>query len=184
MIENAPMLAVGWIRAPGSTSAVEWTASAIGHLAGAEPRLERREPPLHAAQAPREQVTIEILDAKRQMIRTFTGTRADEQKADARRPDAPAAEESDFGPGAPRMRLTNAGLTRFAWDLRYPGATVFPGMILWSANAGQGPVAVPGSYQVRLTAGSHVETRQFAVKIDPRLARSEERRVGKGWRCR
>ncbi len=119
---------------------------------------------------PAEKVTIEILDAKRQMIRTFTGTRADEQKADARRPDAPAAEESDFGPGAPRMRLTNAGLTRFAWDLRYPGATVFPGMILWSANAGQGPVAVPGNYQVRLTAGSHVETRQFAVKIDPRLA--------------
>ena len=115
-------------------------------------------------------MTIEILDAKGQMIRTFTGTRADEQKAEARRPDAPAAEESDFGPGAPRMRLTNAGLTRFAWDLRYPGATVFPGMILWSANAGQGPVAVPGSYQVRLTAGSHVETRQFAVKIDPRLA--------------
>src|SRR2546430_9003719 len=29
---------VGWIRAPGSTSAVGWTASAIGHLARAEPR--------------------------------------------------------------------------------------------------------------------------------------------------
>src|SRR5207247_5974044 len=65
MIENAPMLAVGWIRAPGSTSAVEWTASAIGHLAGAEPRLERREPPLHAAQAPRElrQLALEDEDA-------------------------------------------------------------------------------------------------------------------------
>jgi photosystem II stability/assembly factor-like uncharacterized protein len=124
---------------------------------------------------PAEKVTIEVLDAKGQMIRTFTGTRADEQKADARRPDAPPAEESDFGSGAPRMRLTNAGLTRFAWDLRYPGATVFPGMILWSANAGQGPVAVPGSYQLRLTAGSHVETRQFAVKIDPRLAGVSEK---------
>jgi hypothetical protein len=33
----------------------------------------------------------------------------------------------------------NAGLTRFSWDLRYPGATVFPGMILWSANACVGP---------------------------------------------
>ncbi|HMG72652.1 MAG TPA: hypothetical protein VK582_04055 [Pyrinomonadaceae bacterium] len=124
---------------------------------------------------PAEKVTIEILDVKGQTIRTFTGTRADEQKADARRPDAPAAEESDFGPGPPRTRLTNAGLTRFAWDLRYPGATVFSGMILWSANAGQGPVAVPGSYQVRLTVGSRVETRQFAVKIDPRLAGVSEK---------
>src|SRR5437667_1573402 len=42
-------------------------------------------------------------------------------------------------------------------------------MILWGANAAQGPVAVPGIYQVRLTAGEHVETQQFAIKIDPRL---------------
>ena len=118
---------------------------------------------------PAEKVTIEILDANGQMIRTFTGTRAEEQKAEARRPDAPASEEFEFGQGPPRTRLTNAGLTRFTWDLRYPGATVFPGMILWSANAGQGPVAVPGNYQVRLTVGNHVETKPLAVKIDPRL---------------
>src|SRR2546421_12119063 len=48
-------------------------------------------------------------------------------------------------------------------------------MILWSANAGQGPSAVPGSYQVRLTVGSRVETREFAVKIDPRLAGVSEK---------
>jgi photosystem II stability/assembly factor-like uncharacterized protein len=118
---------------------------------------------------PAEKVTIEILDAKGQVIRTFTGTREEEKKADARRPDALVSEESDFGPGPPRTRLTNAGLTRFAWDLRYPGATVFPRMILWGANAGQGPAAVPGGYQVRLTVGNHVETQQFVVKIDPRL---------------
>jgi hypothetical protein len=53
--------------------------------------------------------------------------------------------------------------------LRYPGATVFPGMILWGANAGQGPAAVPGTYQARLTVGDHVETQTFAVKMDPRL---------------
>src|SRR5205085_10587581 len=86
--------------------------------------------------SPAEKVTIDILDAKGQTIRTFTGARADEQKQDARRP---AAEESDFGPAPPRMRLTNAGLTKFTWDLRYPGATTFPGMILWSANAASGP---------------------------------------------
>src|SRR5205823_10398922 len=117
--------------------------------------------------SPAEKVTIDILDAKGQTIRTFTGARADEQKQDARRPDA-AAEESDFGPAPQRVRLTNAGLTKFTWDLRYPGATTFPGMILWSANAASGPTAVPGNYQVRLTVGDHVETQPLLVKIDPR----------------
>src|SRR6185295_13609991 len=114
---------------------------------------------------PAEKVTIEILDAKGQKIRSFTGIRSEETAA--RRPDAPAAEDSEFGAGPPRTRLTNAGLTRFSWDLRYPGATVFPGMILWSANAGSGPAAVPGNYHVRLTVGSHVETQNFTVKIFP-----------------
>ena len=118
---------------------------------------------------PADKVTIEILDASGMVIRTFTGTREEEKKAEARRPDTPASEESDFGPGPPRTRLTNAGLTRFVWDLRYSGATVFPGMILWSANAGQGPVAAPGTYQVRLTVGDHVQTQKVAVKMDPRL---------------
>src|SRR5436190_1460872 len=122
---------------------------------------------------PAEKVTIEILDAKGQKIRTFTSTRADEQKQEARRPEA-ASEDSDFGPPQPRLRLTNAGLTRFAWDMRYPGATVFPGMVLWSANAAQGPVAVPGNYQVRLTVGDHVETQPLLVKIDPRLSSMSE----------
>jgi photosystem II stability/assembly factor-like uncharacterized protein len=120
---------------------------------------------------PAEKVTLEILDAKGQVIRTFTGTREEEKKAEARRAEGQASEESEsgFGQGPPRTRLTNAGLTRFAWDLRYPGATVFPGMILWGANAGQGPAGVPGTYQVRLTIGDHVETQKIAVQMDPRL---------------
>ena len=115
-----------------------------------------------------EKVTIEILDAKGKQIRSFTGIRSEETAP--RRPDAPPADESEFGPAPPRTRLTNAGLTRFTWDLRYPGATVFPGMILWSANAASGPVAVPGNYQVRLTVGNHVETQNFVLKMDPRLS--------------
>jgi hypothetical protein len=54
--------------------------------------------------------------------------------------------------------------------LRYPGATVFPGMILWSGNAASGPVAVPGNYQVRLTVGDHVETEALMIKMDPRIS--------------
>ena len=118
---------------------------------------------------PAEKVTIDILDAKGQKIRTFTSGRADEQKQEARRPEA-GSEDSDSGPPPPRLRLTNAGLTKFTWDLRYPGATVFPGMILWSGNAASGPVAAPGNYQVRLTVGDHVETEGFMIRMDPRIS--------------
>lgn len=118
--------------------------------------------------APAEKVTIEMLDAKGQVIRSFTGIREDEKKEEATS-GTTEASGFGFGQGARRTRLTNAGVTRFTWDLRYEGSAVFPGMILWSANAAQGPIAAPGSYQVRLTAGDYKETRKFTVKIDPRL---------------
>ncbi len=117
-----------------------------------------------------DKVTIEILDAKGQLIRTFTGKREEEKKTEAQT-GGQASEEPEFGfgQGIRRTPMTNAGVTRFTWDLRCKGSTVFPGMILWSGAAAQGPVAPPGNYQVRLTVAEHVETRSFTVKIDPRL---------------
>jgi hypothetical protein len=46
--------------------------------------------------------------------------------------------------------------SRFVWDLRYGGAA--------------GPLAVPGTYQVRLSAGEWTQSRQLEVRIDPRVA--------------
>jgi hypothetical protein len=43
-----------------------------------------------------------------------------------------------------------AGLNTVQWNLQYPPATTFPGMILWGASTA-GPLAVPGTYRVRLT---------------------------------
>ena len=62
-----------------------------------------------------------------------------------------------------------AGHTRMEWDLRYPGATVFPGMILRSVNAAQGPLAPPGRYQVRVTADGQPQTQPVEVRINPNL---------------
>jgi hypothetical protein len=53
-------------------------------------------------------------------------------------------EEGGFGGGAPARATTDVGLNRFVWDLRYPEATRFPGMILWSGQT-QGPRVSPGS---------------------------------------
>lgn len=59
-----------------------------------------------------------------------------------------------------------AGLNRFVWNLRYPEAESFPGMILWGGLVG--PRAVPGSYQARLKLGDQTQTVNFEVKPDPR----------------
>ena len=66
-----------------------------------------------------------------------------------------------------------AGMNRFAWNLRYPEASRFQGMIFWAGGT-QGPVAVPGNYKVRLTAGDWSQTRGFALKKDPRVTTSPE----------
>ncbi len=48
-------------------------------------------------------------------------------------------------------------MNRFVWDMRYAGAKDFPNMILWAGST-RGPLAAPGSYQVRLTAvGRHAD---------------------------
>ena len=112
-----------------------------------------------------DKVTIEILDNNGAVIRTFTGMPED----DKRRPSG-GGEDSEFaGPPAARPPARKAGTNRFTWDLRYPGATIFEGMILWSARAESGPLAPPNNYQVRLTANGQTQTQPFSVKRDPRL---------------
>ncbi len=60
-------------------------------------------------------------------------------------------------------------MNRFTWDMRYEGATVFPGMIMWAAQPQRGPAAPPATYTVRVTADGETATQDFIVGIDPRL---------------
>ena len=46
-------------------------------------------------------------------------------------------------------------------------------MILWGGDT-DGPRAVPGRYQVRLSAGGTSLTRPFELRKDPRLATTDE----------
>jgi hypothetical protein len=64
-------------------------------------------------------------------------------------------------------------MTRFVWNGRYPDATRFEGMIMWAGSVA-GPVAVPGTYQVRLSAGDWSQTRDFELLPDPRLGVSQD----------
>ncbi len=105
---------------------------------------------------------LQILDSTGQVIKTFTGT----SKVDS---SATASDDEDYGRGAPKPPTVKAGINQFEWDLRYPGATVFPGMIIWGARPQNGPLAVPGKYHVKLMVNNDTYTAPFEVKMDPRL---------------
>ena len=70
-------------------------------------------------------------------------------------------EGGGFRQRGPAVRLEKTpGLHRFVWDLRYNGP--YPSL----AN---GPVAVPGAYSVKLTAGTTVTTQPLTVAEDSRV---------------
>jgi hypothetical protein len=52
------------------------------------------------------------------------------------------------------------------WDLQYAGVTTFPGMVLWGATT-NGPAALPGTYQVRLTVDGRTETQPLVIRKHP-----------------
>jgi hypothetical protein len=113
---------------------------------------------------PAGEVAIEILDSTGKSIRKFSSRSSSEQ-----RPAAAAGEEGGpFGGGAAPRVGAEAGLNRFVWDYRYPDATRFQGLILWSGET-RGPRCPPGSYQVRLTVDGKTMTQPFEVRKDPRV---------------
>ena len=112
------------------------------------------------AKKPEEEVTLEILDLGGNVIRRFSSQDEPKDKSVVARPEPPwLKEESTF---------SKAGLNRFVWDLRYPGAEVVENGKLSRRNT-LGPKAVPGTYKLRLTAGEWSQTQTFEVLKDPRL---------------
>ena len=104
---------------------------------------------------------LEILDSVGNLVRAFT-TAAAPSRAEAALAAADDEEEGSFRPRTPPARLDkSAGLHRFVWDLRYPGPL---------PSLANGPVAVPGSYMVKLTAGPVSFTQPLSIVEDPRVA--------------
>lgn len=60
-----------------------------------------------------------------------------------------------------------AGGNRYVWNMRYPDAKDFKGMILWGGSMA-GPQAVPGKYKVKLTVGEESQEQEFEILKDPR----------------
>jgi hypothetical protein len=98
---------------------------------------------------------LEILDAAGKVIRKYPEKRSES----AGEGDAPPPPS---GPGL------EAGLNRFNWDMRYERVPEIPNTLLWGGGT-QGPIALPGKYQVRLTVDGQSQTQPIELRADPRL---------------
>ncbi len=103
------------------------------------------------AEAPAETdtVTLEILTEAGERVRTLS-THPDEERS----------------PGARPLEL-GAGLNRVVWNLRHESIPNIPGAYVFGSL--QGRRVVPGTYQVRLTAGGQTTTQPLEVRMDPRV---------------
>lgn len=116
-------------------------------------------------------VTLEIRNRAGDLVRRF----ASDERA------TPPAEPPPFADEwLPRFEppTTDAGLNRFVWDLRYAPPPTPAGRASYSiaAIAGQGtvaepqgPLVVPGDYEVRLSVAGRTYTRPLRVELDPRV---------------
>lgn len=104
-------------------------------------------------------VSIDFLDSAGTLIRSYTTRRA--RGADS------------LVVGRLIRDSLRTGMNRFGWNLRYPDAAGFQGLIMWAGST-QGPLAPPGRYQVRLTAGGRSQTQEFRLVPDPRVRTSPQ----------
>jgi hypothetical protein len=103
---------------------------------------------------PSGETTLTILDGHGQAIKRFSSE----------------ARDSSWIPA-------DAGMNRFVWDLRYPGARELPvptGFVSAEYPRAQAPVAPPGRYVARLAAGGQQYEQSFDIKRDPRLTATDE----------
>ncbi|MGH9500726.1 MAG: WD40/YVTN/BNR-like repeat-containing protein [Terriglobales bacterium] len=123
---------------------------------------------------PAAEVAIEILDTKGAVVRRCSSTDQPEQtESQLKQQIIPLYWIRPF-----RVPSTQPGMHRWVWDLRY--ATPLAPHYEYPISAvphdtprtPQGPLALPGSYTVRLTVGGHSYTAPLVVKMDPRVTTS------------
>ncbi len=69
--------------------------------------------------------------------------------------------------GSKKLNVSKGG-NQFVWNMRYPGFTSFPGMVLYS-SPNRGPKAIPGTYNAVLTVNGTSVSQDFEIIKDPRM---------------
>jgi photosystem II stability/assembly factor-like uncharacterized protein len=135
---------------------VKTETSAAGAPAAEE--MDATKPGAKGSEAGAPLITLDILDSSDKVIRHFPKKEEDE------------TPDEGFGardPNAGKLPA-DSGLNRFVWDLNYESASKVPHAPLWAGNT-DGPRALPGAYQVRLTVLGKSYTAPLEIKPDPRL---------------
>ena len=152
--------------------------------------------------SPKQVVTLDFLDASGKLIRHFSSEQDSTQRADSieaagkrvalhdslskaglsadsirvlGHAAARAGQAAGGGRrGSPQnMRVADKpGLNTFDWNLRYPDAVTFKGLVFWGGGV-TGPMAPPGTYSVRMTTGGVTQTQKFQLLKDPRTSATQ-----------
>ena len=101
----------------------------------------------HLQEKPQETVTLDFIEEGGQTIQHFS------------------SQDDDLV----RRTPATAGMNRFVWNMRYPTAHKIPGDTVTEARSALGPLALPGTYQVRLTVDEQSQTESFCIVKDPRV---------------
>jgi photosystem II stability/assembly factor-like uncharacterized protein len=134
--------------------------------------------------APRGEITLEIFDEKGNRVQRFSSV--------AQAQDPTPANVPEYWFSQPEVLPAKAGVNRFAWDLRYPHPVALtygyfgehlayieytlpdhaiPGET--PRYQPQGPLSVPGRYEVALTVEGKTYRQALVVEMDPRVPISQ-----------
>jgi photosystem II stability/assembly factor-like uncharacterized protein len=120
------------MRMRGGGSSQPGRTSGQNAMSGVPIRFFLKEEPLDKVKT-----RLEILDSEGELIQAFST-----------KPDKELKEQT--------LKVSK-GMNQFRWNLRYQGAESFKGMVLWGGGTG-GPLAVPGTYQAKLSQAKSVES--------------------------
>jgi photosystem II stability/assembly factor-like uncharacterized protein len=113
--------------------------------------------------APKDEVTLDILDANGKLVRHLSSRKKKESEQPPEWPDR--VEKLKTIPAS-------AGMNRYAWDLRHDEPVQIPGAF-YSGNGPEGPLALPGDYQIKLTVAGKSQTVPLHLVMDPRAKGAE-----------
>jgi photosystem II stability/assembly factor-like uncharacterized protein len=113
----------------------------------------------YLASKPTGEVTIDILDAKGQRVRHLSSKAAKGTEQPPEWPDQIVPTKTI---------PASAGMNRLVWNLRYDDPVQIPGAF-YSGNPPRGPIAMPGSYTVKLTANGKSQSAPLELILDPRV---------------
>ena len=109
------------------------------------------------------EVAIEILDESGRLVRRVSNTEYEDLD-----------EQPDPEDEKPKTKIEpKPGLNRCVWDLHYEEVPRVKDYFLYEYQEGtNGPVALPGKYQVKLIVDGQTQTAPLEVKLDPRVQTS------------